>query len=204
MSQAKTVCWLVRHGETALNAEGRFRSSKNVPLNADGRKAAEELKKYFTKKPIGKVYSSDLRRARQTVDTVLEDKDIKAHFTKDLRSWNLGILAGQKKSAHKDEVLHYEKYPNQRIKGGETLNEFRERSQPVLEEAVTSGTPEAPNLILSHSSLVHELSNMLYGDHNAVKVEPGGIVAITFDGTNYELVPELKESDDPENKHYAS
>ena len=38
-----------------------------------------------------------------------------------------------------------------------------------------------PGMIVVHSSIIHEISSMFHGNHEAVLVEPGGAVAIYFD-----------------------
>ena len=47
-----------------------------------------------------------------------------------------------------------------------------------------------PGLLVVHSSIIHEISDMLHGDHEAQLVEPGGVVAIhtSRDGLKSEAI----------------
>ncbi len=61
--------WLVRHGETAWNAERRFQGWTDVPLNSRGREQARELAVALTEALAGRttsVWSSDMSRAVET------------------------------------------------------------------------------------------------------------------------------------------
>ena len=66
-----TTIVLVRHGETDLNRDRRFRGRLDVPLNAVGRGQAEACARRITDewKPTG-VYSSPLSRAVQTAQPI--------------------------------------------------------------------------------------------------------------------------------------
>ena len=58
--------FLVRHGETALNAAGVLRGQLDVPLSATGRAEALALGELFRLVPLRAVVSSPLRRAVDT------------------------------------------------------------------------------------------------------------------------------------------
>ena len=57
--------FLVRHGQTRLNREVRFRGIRDVPLDAVGRREALEAAQSLRGEGITAVYSSPLARARE-------------------------------------------------------------------------------------------------------------------------------------------
>lgn len=58
---------LIRHGETAWNAEGRFRGHADIDLSARGRQQAAELARRLPRCfPIEHIYSSPLKRSLET------------------------------------------------------------------------------------------------------------------------------------------
>ena len=62
--------FLVRHGETALNASGVLRGQLDVPLNPTGEAEAAALGEVFREVPLCAVMSSPLRRAVDTARPV--------------------------------------------------------------------------------------------------------------------------------------
>lgn len=64
------LLFLVRHGQTDMNAAGRLQGrSVNVPLNAIGRRQADELGLFLRNVPFGAVRASSLRRAHEVSAT---------------------------------------------------------------------------------------------------------------------------------------
>lgn len=61
---------LIRHGETAWNAERRLQGHLDIPLNAEGERQARLLADALAAEPIDLIVSSDLQRARQTAQAV--------------------------------------------------------------------------------------------------------------------------------------
>jgi probable phosphoglycerate mutase len=61
---------LIRHGETAWNAERRLQGHLDIPLNSEGERQAALLGGALALEPIDLVVSSDLARARQTAQAV--------------------------------------------------------------------------------------------------------------------------------------
>jgi len=62
--------FLIRHGETALNAAGVLRGQLDVPLDATGEAEAVALGEVFRGVPLSAVVSSPLRRAAGTASRV--------------------------------------------------------------------------------------------------------------------------------------
>lgn len=58
------MIYLLRHGQTSFNSEGRF--GGNPSINNCGRKVAAELANFFKGKDIKKIYCSALKRSIQT------------------------------------------------------------------------------------------------------------------------------------------
>ncbi len=65
-----TTLILIRHGETAWNAERRLQGHIDIALNAEGERQAEALAGALENEPFDAIYTSDLQRARQTAQAV--------------------------------------------------------------------------------------------------------------------------------------
>jgi broad specificity phosphatase PhoE len=188
MAEPKLVSLFIRHGETAGNAGGLFRGNIDFPLDHKGFKAADTLNPILRKLSIGSVYRSDTTRTEQTAEHALKGTGLEASPTKDLNSWNVGFLSGTKKSENQFQIDQFTKNPDLQIPGGESLNEFRHRVQPRIKTIIGKGISSGvPSLAFTHSSVVHELSHMVYGDPSYKKVKPGGIVGVYHDGEKLSL-----------------
>lgn len=176
------IAYLVRHGETAGNAAGLFRGDKDFPLNADGKLDAKNLGKFFRDIPLSAVYSSPRMRAQDTAHEIAAPHGLKVETLQNASSLNVGYLAGEPKSAHKHVLDYFEKFTNERIPLGESIDEFRGRTQPLIKSVLAAGMKNVdPVVLVTHSSLVHELSHMLTGDHKQVLVKPGGVAGVWHD-----------------------
>jgi probable phosphoglycerate mutase len=69
-SSTDTNIILIRHGETAWNAERRLQGHLDIPLNAEGERQARLLAETLAPDRIDLLVSSDLQRARQTAQAV--------------------------------------------------------------------------------------------------------------------------------------
>lgn len=174
------LCLVVRHGQTTLNREGRFRGTANPPLDATGIKQAHEVAKLLDAIEISHIFSSDKQRATLTADIIAKGGGIKVHKTENLRALNVGDYSGQLRTPEAEaEVAAFADKPDVPFPGGESINQFRGRIQPCLQEACEIALEcGAPTVVVGHSSIVHETGNWLYGDHKCILVEPGGMAAI--------------------------
>ena len=96
--------YLIRHGETDWNAEGRFQGHSDIPLNAKGIAQAVSLKASLSKISFSAALSSDLSRARQTAELILQSRSLPIIESPALRERNAGALEG-KKTEVLDELM---------------------------------------------------------------------------------------------------
>jgi probable phosphoglycerate mutase len=85
---------VVRHGETAWNAEGRIQGHLDSPLNEEGLAQALLVGERLAHEAIDALYCSDLGRVRQTVQPLVDRTGMTAQLTERLRERRLGAFQG--------------------------------------------------------------------------------------------------------------
>ena len=201
----QVVAYVLRHGTTALNEENKYRGQKNVPLDDKGKEDAKALAKFMADKPIGQVWTSDLSRAKDTIKEILKGRHIKAISLESLRPLDAGKFTGEKKDDHEEDMKYYHKHTDARIPGGESIDGMNKRVRVPLLRALRAGVRTGkPSLISAHSSVIHSLGNLLHGNHEHALVEPGGVVAVTFDGKKFHAKPIFKPKKETKETAYAS
>ena len=174
------VVFIVRHGQTVLNAEKKFRGNANPPLDDTGIKQAHRLASIFKDIDISHIFCSDKQRSTKTAEIIAAAKGAPVHKTEGLRALDVGTFSGQKRDATSEaELQKYLDQPDSQIPGGESLNDFKARIAPCLQEAIDLYCEcGAPPILVAHSSVVHEVGSIAHGDHKSVLVEPGGVIAV--------------------------
>lgn len=200
MDMLKPVAYFVRHGSTELNDAGKFRGPIDVPLDEKGKEQAEGLGDFFKGRKFSAAYHSSKKRTLQTLESILEKtkSKVKPKMVKDFDAFNVGELAGKPKDQENlATIRYYQDHPDEKIPGGERLNDFRKRADAKIMMAIRKGElSKYPSISVVHSSIIHELSHLLHGDHNKVKVAPGGVVGVYKDDqdpSGYKAIPLLKE-----------
>ena len=144
--------FLVRHAEAESNAKSYYGGWTDSPLTALGLKQAASLKKRLNHEPIGRVFCSDSKRARDTLE-LLELK-CPVVFSKELRERNYGKLEGtnyeddpQKEAHHNDP---FAKAPGE----GESAVEVQRRVWDFFQKRVFTAKEENVLVITHHGPLV--------------------------------------------------
>lgn len=123
------MIYVVRHGQTDYNVEGRYGGRIDIPLNEEGRRQAEIVKELLKNIKFDLVFSSPLIRAYETAN-IIADSDI----IKDDRliERNNGDLEGKLKSEIK-EIIDFNN-PNFNKYNIESITDFRKRVYDFLNE----------------------------------------------------------------------
>lgn len=86
---------VVRHGETAFNAEGRFSGQLDIPLSPLGAQQAEALGQRLALERLDVIVASDLQRARATAQAIARHHGLPVEEDVDLREIAFGAWEGE-------------------------------------------------------------------------------------------------------------
>jgi probable phosphoglycerate mutase len=130
---------LIRHGETAWNAEHRIQGRLDVPLSATGVWQSGRLAQRLAAEAIDAVVSSDLARAWMTAAPLADARGLALVAEPRLRERAFGIFEGKTldeiAAAHPDEFAAWRaRDVHWRIPGGESGTEFIARVLEALQE----------------------------------------------------------------------
>lgn len=198
----RIVAFFVRHGETDLNdppdgGKERFRGDADVLLNDKGQKQAQELVPLFNARDFSAAFHSGMHRTAQTLEPLMKTKGMEAHEVEGMNSLNTGDFTGLPKTAENKKRLEWFRlHPNVRIPGGESVREFQKRTDPRIMRIIRLGDAAGkPTITAAHGSIMRELSRLLCdGNYDAVKVDPGGVVAVYKTPHGYKAEPIWKEN----------
>ncbi|MGZ5200936.1 MAG: histidine phosphatase family protein [Telluria sp.] len=94
MSNTETKILLIRHGETAWNAERRLQGHLDIALNPEGERQAGLLAGALAGERIDAIISSDLLRARQTAQALARAHGLPVQVDRLLRERCYGGFEG--------------------------------------------------------------------------------------------------------------
>lgn len=123
----------IRHGETAWNVDTRIQGQLDIPLNDKGRWQAQRLARALaTDEPPAALYSSDLRRAWDTAQSIARSTGLAATTDGGLRERRFGDFEGKtfvelEASWPAETALWRRRDPHWAPPGGESLLAVRER-----------------------------------------------------------------------------
>jgi probable phosphoglycerate mutase len=139
--QSCRIC-LVRHGETAWNAEHRLQGHIDIPLNETGLAQAEATARRLdeTAQRFGALYCSDLQRARQTAAAIVRRQGLTAVHDERLRERHYGFFQGLTyDEAEQRHPEFYRRFKSREVafsfpECGESLAVFAERVHSALHD----------------------------------------------------------------------
>ncbi|MCU1477206.1 MAG: phosphoglycerate mutase family protein [Subtercola sp.] len=157
-----TTLALVRHGETAWNAERRLQGSSDIPLNDTGREQVRATAELLRDSPWEFIVCSPLVRARESADILGAELgvpvvDVIPRFIERHYGLAEGLQDG--------EQLRALRIPGG-FEGAETEAEVAARSSAALAELVAEH-PGARIIVVAHGTLIRIAMTALSGQHIA-------------------------------------
>lgn len=181
------VLYLIRHGETDFNRDGRIQGHTESDLSERGRDQARRVGERLRQHDLIAAYTSPARRAVDTCNIAL-DGMVPVHEREGLREIHLGAWEGRKAADLRvefpDEVrLWFEKPSAVHIDGAETLLDFRDRVTTTM-DGIRGGYDGGAIAVFAHGGVICTYLTSLLGmsldDIWRFKIRNGSLTRVIF------------------------
>ena len=146
--------YIVRHGQTVWNAEGRIQGHSDIELSEKGQEQAQSIARRLAGVPFDVAYCSDLSRTTQTARIILGERDIPLYPTAQLREYKKGVFEGLTEDEYRDR--YPELYEASLVNdldfappGGETIRQTSARMGAFVED-LQRNHPDDTALVVGH------------------------------------------------------
>ncbi len=180
--------FLIRHGETNWNKEGRFQGQIDVPLNDNGKNQARKTFEYLRNISFNKAFSSSLHRPYETAQIILQNnKDLKIKKIDSLVEISHGLWEGKLESEIRENwpilLENWHKKPEEVIMPeGESIKDVSERSIEAFNSICLSQKDNDLTLLVAHDAvnktLICNILGLNYSNIWMIKQGNGGITVI--------------------------
>ena len=196
MNSGKLI--LVRHGLSVYNDQNRFTGWKNVDLNGQGVAEAEQAVNLLESINFDIAFTSELKRANDTLDIILKGlrQEIPIEKNLALNERDYGDLVGQNKAeaAKKfgdEQVQIWRRSYDIPPPGGESLKDTADRVIPYLNEKILPEVYSGKNIIVSaHGNSIRAIVMALkeFTPEEILKTEIGWCEPWIFEFENKKLI----------------
>lgn len=160
----------IRPGETEWNKIGRWQGVVSIPVSTTGMKQAKRLAQFVRNIGMDVIYSSTLRRARDTAAVISEYTHTKIVYDQRLRERNMGEWQGLttpeiQQWCRADYQKLLEDPQEFMIPGGESREQVAQRVHACFDEIIAG--EENTIGIISHTTAVRSLLAQLIPDSDA-------------------------------------
>ena len=160
-----TTVYLARHGQSDWNAAGRWQGHADRPLTALGLRQAAELAEELASIPLDAVYSSDLRRARETAEAVAAPRGQTVVVLRELREVDVGSWSGLTRAEARERFPQgFRRWADggHGWNDGETYEHMAERVVEAVRD-LAAGQAEGTVLVVSHGGPIRALHAVALG-----------------------------------------
>jgi broad specificity phosphatase PhoE len=182
-----TKLYLVRHAESVANTFGIYQGqSYDTDLSDLGRKQAKALVNFFKKVDLGVIYTSPLKRAKQTALALANELGVEVRVDVNLIETNHGEWEGLSKEEIKTKYSDIYKAwltkPSEVVfPGGEAFVETVARAEAFLNSTIF----DEDSIVVTHDNIVRAfLAIILEEDIDRIwnyKIEPASVTMIGVD-----------------------
>jgi broad specificity phosphatase PhoE len=185
--------FLVRHGATEWNLQGRCQGATDLELNEVGIRQAEQIAASLTAESIHGVYSSNLKRAQQTARLISLHHGLPVLIEEDMRELDHGQLEGLTFAEIKENYSQFiEKWRTEpaeiEVPGGEKLADVARRAWNGLVRIAQRHSPGENVIVVSHNfpilSIICRITGTHLNDYRAFHLDPCGVTRLSRNGTD--------------------
>lgn len=165
--------YLVRHGQTALNAEGRLRGLANPPLDQVGLAEAQAVADVLLVKTLVRVVSSPLARAARTAGIIADTAGVPHSVDERFNDRDYGPQTGNVKAEVIAQWGTVDDAP-----GVEPLANVLARARPAL-DALLDDQGGDPVVVVTHDAVIRPLIAELDPTQTELEVPTGSWAELT-------------------------
>ena len=182
--------FLLRHGATDWNLQGRCQGATDLELNEIGLRQAGELVAFLGRERVDAVYSSSLRRAVQTASAISQLHKLSVVIEDSLRELDHGELEGltfsELQATRPDFIRQWRDRPADAIiPGGERLIDVEKRAWDGMCRIARRHRPEETVVVVSHNfpilALLCRITGTPLNQYRSFHLAPGGLTRLTYD-----------------------
>lgn len=179
--------YLIRHGQTDWNTQGRIQGRQDISLNETGRKQARLLAEGMDKRPVTQIFCSRQKRAAETALEIGRRQNVEVLAVEGLEEVEFGRWEGLTTEEIQEQYpQEYERWMINPVEvappGGETLTEVVTRCARTAEAIFARA--EGDIAIVSHgATLAHMMAWLLKDqseDEEDIIVENASITTIHY------------------------
>lgn len=147
----------IQHCQSEQHVNGMMGGWNDWSLTPLGREQAQRLGERLGAELMGrsvKIFSSDLKRARQTAAPLAEKLGVEVEVRRELREKNFGPLVdGKSKEWYREHCDNFGEGVDERcMEGAETKRDMYKRLEPICREALAR--PEDTVVLVAHGGLL--------------------------------------------------
>lgn len=214
--------FLIRHGQTSWNVEGRYQGDQDIELNSTGIMQAGLAAKYLSRVAFSNIYSSPLSRTMETARIINRRRGLEIKVMQDLKEMDFGKWEGMKfEEINSTYNIDYQKWLedpyHNRPTGGEDFQELTDRTTAAIDRIVAENSDGSSVAVSTHggvilSLLVHWLQIPLDRWKSIIQRQAAINIAVIDKGFPYisainytgHLKPVYDDSEDKVIKIYSS
>ena len=161
--------YLVRHGQTQWNLQGRIQGHTDVPLGELGRRNVRAQAKRLDGLTFAAVYASDLSRTVETARILINDADVSVQTDPNLREFSYGQWEGltpeevQARDPEDFALRFRQRDADFAAPGGESAIQLLQRVRRFYVKAASVHGPEENLLVVAHGGSIRALTLCLLG-----------------------------------------
>ncbi|RLA75920.1 MAG: histidine phosphatase family protein [Epsilonproteobacteria bacterium] len=153
------IITFIRHAEVEVKYVGKYNGHIDIALSPHGKEQAQNLAKEFKNERFDKIYCSDLKRARETLDAFNYSQEI--IYTEKLREKSWGIHEGKSfEEIEKSGIKYIDFEQWMDALDGESPKLFTQKLKKYFYDEILS--QECENiLVVTHGGVIRTLMSII-------------------------------------------
>ncbi|MEF9955114.1 MAG: histidine phosphatase family protein [Clostridium sp.] len=178
--------YLIRHGQTQWNIEGKIQGKTDIPLNQVGIDQAKLLSEAMEEHSVSAIFSSPLKRAYETACIVASSKNLPVIPVRELEEVDFGLWEGMTwnliNEKYPADFAAWDKNPTTSTPtGGETRESCRTRCEQAMNSILSTAGGDIA--IVAHGGILVFVVDFLLRtgqDKNEMIVRNASITTIEY------------------------